>query len=212
MDVILVNGCLHQGDTMVLCTQDGAIVTQARSLLTPPPSRETRVKSDLIKHEALEGAIGLKITGDSELTKVIPGTSIMVMHADDDVEDVKEEVMKDVSGLVDTLATEAKGVTVQASTLGALEALLEFLRNPGKDRQGKERPPIPVFSATLSSRLSSATSPAWRSILASARPIASSQACEPLRIFAGGNALRRRTFPDPTRSCVSTWPSRIRLQ
>ena len=149
LDVILVNGCLHQGDTMVLCTQDGAIVTQARSLLTPPPSRETRVKSDLIKHEALEGAIGLKITGDSELTKVIPGTSIMVMHADDDVEDIKEEVMKDVSGLVDTLATEAKGVTVQASTLGALEALLEFLRNPGKDRQGKERPPIPVFSATV---------------------------------------------------------------
>ena len=41
------------------------------------------------------------------------------------------------------------GVTVQASTLGALEALLEFLKNPGKDRQGKERPPIPVSSATV---------------------------------------------------------------
>ena len=57
--------------------------------------------------------------------------------------------MKDIANLSDTLATEAKGVTVQASTLGALEALLEFLRNPGKDRQGKERPPIPVSGATV---------------------------------------------------------------
>jgi len=149
LDVILVNGCLHAGDTMVLCTQDGPIVTAARALLTPPPSRETRVKSDLIKHESLEGAIGLKITGDPELTKVVPGTGILVVHADDDVNDLKEEVMKDVAGLTDALATEAKGVTVQASTLGALEALLEFLRNPGKDRAGKERPPIPVSSATV---------------------------------------------------------------
>ena len=191
LDVILVNGCLHAGDTMVLCTQDGPIVTTARALLTPPPSRETRVKSELIKHESLEGAIGLKITGDPELTKVVPGTGILVMHQDDDVEDLKvcntasltpstriafvfrwrgfflvnfgpfrtasrdcvratqEECMKDIANLSDTLATEAKGVTVQASTLGALEALLEFLRNPGKDRQGKERPPIPVSGATV---------------------------------------------------------------
>ena len=74
---------------MVLCTQDGPIVTTARALLTPPPSRETRVKSELIKHESLEGAIGLKITGDPELTKVVPGTGILVMHQDDDVEDLK---------------------------------------------------------------------------------------------------------------------------
>ena len=73
---------------MVLCTQDGPIVTTARALLTPPPSRETRVKSELIKHESLEGAIGLKITGDPELTKVVPGTGILVMHQDDDVEEM----------------------------------------------------------------------------------------------------------------------------
>ena len=57
--------------------------------------------------------------------------------------------MKDVASLTDTLVTESKGVTVQASTLGALEALLEFLRNPGKDRQGNERPPIPAGSGVL---------------------------------------------------------------
>lgn len=148
MDVILVNGTLREGDNMVLCSQDGAMVSQARTLLTPPPSRETRVKSDLVKHDSIQGAVGLKITGNG-LEKVVPGTSIMVLGPDDEVEDLKEEVMKDVSGLVGSLVTEARGVSVQASTLGALEALLEFLRNPGKDRDGKERPSIPVFSASV---------------------------------------------------------------
>ncbi|KAJ8607995.1 hypothetical protein CTAYLR_008239 [Chrysophaeum taylorii] len=148
LDVILVNGTLREGDTLVLCAQDGALVTQARALLTPPPSRETRVKSELIKHDVVQAAIGLKITGQG-LEKVVPGTSLLVSGPDDDLEDLKEEVVKDVSGLVDTLVTEARGVSVQASTLGALEALLEFLRNPGKDRSGKERQPIPVFAASV---------------------------------------------------------------
>ena len=73
----------------------------------------------------------------------------MVCGPDDDVEDIKEEVMKDMQGLTDTLATEARGVFVQASTLGALEALLEFLRAPGKDRQGVERPAIPVAGVSI---------------------------------------------------------------
>uniref|UniRef100_A0A7S3JYZ7 Eukaryotic translation initiation factor 5B n=1 Tax=Aureoumbra lagunensis TaxID=44058 RepID=A0A7S3JYZ7_9STRA len=148
LDVILVNGTLFEGDTLVVCTQEGALVTQARALLTPPPSRETRVKTELIKHERIEAAVGLKITGPN-LDKVVPGTSVFVCGPDDSLDDLKEEVMRDVSALVSSLATEDHGVSVQASTLGALEALLEFLRNPGKDRDGKERAPIPVFSASV---------------------------------------------------------------
>lgn len=35
VDVILRNGVLHQGDTIVLCGLQGAIVTSIRALLTP---------------------------------------------------------------------------------------------------------------------------------------------------------------------------------
>jgi translation initiation factor 5B len=148
IDVILVNGTLHEGDTLVLCSADGAIVTQARALLTPPPAREMRVKTEFVHHKSIQAAMGIKICAQ-DLGGVTPGTSLMVCGPDDDVEDIKEEVMKDMQGLTDTLATESKGVFVQASTLGALEALLEFLRAPGKDRQGVERPAIPVSGVSI---------------------------------------------------------------
>ena len=37
VDVVLVNGMIHEGDTIVLCGMGGPIVTQIRSLLTPHP-------------------------------------------------------------------------------------------------------------------------------------------------------------------------------
>ena len=37
IDVVLVNGLIHEGDTIVLCGMGGPIVTQIRSLLTPHP-------------------------------------------------------------------------------------------------------------------------------------------------------------------------------
>lgn len=45
--------------------------------------------------------------------------------------------MSDLTALEDKLSTDKKGVMVQASTLGALEALLQFLRE-------ETDPPIPV--------------------------------------------------------------------
>lgn len=46
----------------------------------------------------------------------------------DDVEDVKSDVQEDLDKLLKSLQTDSKGVMVHASTLGALEALLQFLR------------------------------------------------------------------------------------
>jgi len=136
VDVLVVNGFLREGDKAVFCTLDGPRVTEIRGLLTPPPSREMRVKSEYIHHKEIKGALGVKVIGN-DLDKVMAGTPVMVVGAEDEEEDIKAEVMSDLTKLEDKLSTDRTGVLVQASTLGALEALLQFLRVETK-------PPIPV--------------------------------------------------------------------
>eukprot|EP00980_Cylindrotheca_fusiformis_P004120 scaffold894_cov153-Cylindrotheca_fusiformis.AAC.16 len=136
VDVLVVNGHLREGDRAVFCTLDGPIVTEIRGLLTPPPSREMRIKSEYIHHKQVKGALGVKVIGNN-LEKVMAGTPVMIVGPGDEEEDIKAEVMSDLTNLEDKLSTDKTGVLVQASTLGALEALLQFLR---EDTQ----PPIPV--------------------------------------------------------------------
>lgn len=77
VDVLVVNGYLKEGDKAVFCTLDGPIVTEIRGLLTPPPSREMRIKSEYIHHKQVKGALGVKIIGNN-LDKVMAGTPVMV--------------------------------------------------------------------------------------------------------------------------------------
>jgi translation initiation factor 5B len=136
VDVILVNGTLREGDTIVVSTLEGPVVTTIRGLLTPPPNKEMRVKSEYIHHKELTGAIGVKLVA-TDISRAVAGTSVLVKHADDDIEDIKDEVQSDLTEVFKALSTENKGVMVHASTLGALEALLQFLRDECS-------PPIPV--------------------------------------------------------------------
>ena len=141
VDVLVVNGYLREGDKAVFCTLGGPVVTELRGLLTPPPSRELRVKSEYIHHKEVKGALGVKVIGNN-LEKVMAGTPVMVVRADDEEEDIKSEVMSDLTKLQEKLSVDKRGVMVQASTLGALEALLQFLREDTK-------PPIPVSAVGI---------------------------------------------------------------
>jgi translation initiation factor 5B len=140
VDVVLVNGELREGDTLVACGMDGPIVTQARALLTPPPLREMRVKSEYVHHKRIEAAMGVKIAAHG-LDRAIAGTALLVAHADDEIEDLRREVMADFEGVMKGFKRDAVGVLVQASTLGSLEALLEYLRT--------HDPPVPVANVGI---------------------------------------------------------------
>ncbi len=111
IDVIIVNGALSEGDRIVVCTMDGPVVTSIRALLTPPPNRELRIKSDYIHHKHLNGAIGAKICA-SGIEKVIAGTSVMLIGPEDDEGDIQDEVMKDFNKIA-KMNLQPRGVTVQ---------------------------------------------------------------------------------------------------
>jgi translation initiation factor 5B len=127
IDVILSNGILREGDRIVLCGLNGAISTNIRALLTPAPLKELRVKSQYVHNQMVKASLGVKIAAN-DLDNAIAGSRLLVVGPEDDEEDLEEEVMSDIENLLSKVSTTGRGVSVQASTLGSLEALLEFLK------------------------------------------------------------------------------------
>lgn len=127
IDVVLSNGYLKEGDRIVLCGLQGPIATNIRALLTPAEMKELRIKSAYVHNKEVKAALGVKIAAN-DLEDAIAGSRCLVVGPDDDEEDLKEEVMADLENLLTKVSRSGRGVSVQASTLGSLEALLEFLK------------------------------------------------------------------------------------
>jgi translation initiation factor 5B len=137
LDVILINGELKVGDEITIKTNHGLLNTNIRNLLTPPPNRETRVKTEFIQHENVKGSIGVKLIINGLENTGIPGSKITFQN---------ENLQNSNSNLENLEIKKFKlddfGVTVFASTMGSLEALLTFLQTECK-------PPIPVSQVGL---------------------------------------------------------------
>jgi len=128
IDVILVNGVLNEGDMIVICGMNGPITTTIRALLTPQPLREMRVKGTYIHHKRIQASQGVKISAQ-HLETAIAGSSLLVVNPNDqeEIARIQREVMKDLEMMKGKVDKAGHGVYVQASTLGSLEALLNFL-------------------------------------------------------------------------------------
>ena len=127
IDVVLVNGLLKVQDTIVLQGFNGAIVTQIRALLTPHPLKEMRVKAEYIHHQKIKGAMGIKISAPG-LEHAIAGSELIRANTEAEIIAAKAEIEDGMTDIMDKYVNKSvEGVCVQASTLGSLEALLEFL-------------------------------------------------------------------------------------
>jgi len=71
-------------------------------------------------------SIGLKIAAPN-LDEAVAGSELFVLKQGDDVDELSAKVMKAMENLSDKIDKTGVGVYVMASTLGAMEALLEFL-------------------------------------------------------------------------------------
>ncbi|CAD7974055.1 unnamed protein product [Amoebophrya sp. A25] len=138
IDVVLVNGELNKGDTIVVPGLNGPIVTQVRALLTPQPLREMRVKGEYINHKKIDTSMGIKICATG-LESALAGGSLRVCNDPEELDDVREQLEDEFDEAVNAFEKSDVGVYVQASTLGSLEALLAFLKSVD----------IPVFQANI---------------------------------------------------------------
>ena len=130
IDAILSNGTLKVGDKILLATPNGAIESNIRTILTPHPLRELRVKNEYINHKEIKAAMGIKIVANN-LENVIAGTNIMRIEKSDTldiIQNKKELLIADIDNLINSIDCNEKGVYVKASTLGSLEAFISLLK------------------------------------------------------------------------------------
>ncbi|KAL5112753.1 Eukaryotic translation initiation factor 5B [Taenia crassiceps] len=128
LDVIVVNGRICEGDTIVLAGQEGPIVTTVRSILMPAPMSELRVKGTYEHLKEVIGAQGVRIIA-RDLEKALAGLPLYV--ARDLAEELyfKDEVGNGLKAALKAITVSPVGVYVVASTLGSLESLLTYLKS-----------------------------------------------------------------------------------
>ncbi|KAI6235010.1 Eukaryotic translation initiation factor 5B [Aphelenchoides besseyi] len=128
IDVILVNGYLRKNDFIILSGTKGPIVTIIRDLLMPAPLREMRVKNEYNNYKEIRGAQGVKILA-KDMEHAVAGLPIYATSNIDEVKVFEEYAKHQLEKALTSIKTKSEGVYVQASTLGSLEALLEFLKS-----------------------------------------------------------------------------------
>lgn len=124
LDVIIYDGSLKVGDTIVIGGIDKPLVTKVKALFEPDPLSEMRDKKSKFKSvKFVNAATGVKISA-RDIDDVIAGMPLRGVNSD--LEKVKLDIQKEVSEVL--VETDGQGVIVKADSLGSLEALVKLLR------------------------------------------------------------------------------------
>ncbi len=124
LDVVVYDGIIREGDTIVVGGKDEPIVTEIRALLQPRPNAEIRVEKRFDRVEEVGAAAGVKIAAP-DLDDAIAGAPVRVVR-DQPLADVIEAVESELAEI--EVETEDNGVVVKADTLGSLEAMANALK------------------------------------------------------------------------------------
>lgn len=129
-NIILLDGTLHQGDSIVVGKRDGAVATKIKALLLPKPLDEMRDPRDKFKPVTeVIAAAGLKITSP-DLEGVLAGSPLYVYEqkkGEQELEHLKSLVESEVKTAI-VSNTETSGVVLKCDTIGSLEAITDLLK------------------------------------------------------------------------------------
>ena len=131
-NIILLDGILHQGDSIAVGKRDGAISTRIKALLLPKPLDEMRDPRDKFKQvNEVIAAAGLKITSP-DLEGVLAGSPVYVYNnsqrkSKEEFDRLKLLVESEVKNAI-VSNTQTSGVILKCDTIGSLEAIVDLLK------------------------------------------------------------------------------------
>ena len=125
-NIILIDGLLKKGDTIVVAKRDSAIATKAKAILLPKPLDEMRDPRDKFKSvQNVNAAAGLKIASP-DLEGILPGSTLYVASNEADIAKYSKLIESEMKSVF--INTETNGVVLKCDTIGSLEAIVEMLR------------------------------------------------------------------------------------
>jgi translation initiation factor 5B len=125
-NVILLDGTLKHGDSIVIGKREGAITTRIKSILLPKPLDEMRDPRDKFRPvDQVISAAGLKITSP-DLDGVLAGSPLYVVEKKGEEDALKQMVDSEVKNAI--LKTDSNGVILRCDTIGSIEAITDLLK------------------------------------------------------------------------------------
>ncbi|MCK5659809.1 MAG: translation initiation factor IF-2 [Methanosarcinales archaeon] len=123
-DIILYDGQIKVGDTIVVGSMGEPIVTKVKALLKPKPLTEIRSDEKFNNVKSATAAIGIKIAAKG-LDTALSGSTLKVATKDT-LDDIVSEVKAELTQA--QIETDSTGVLLKADTIGSLEALIHELK------------------------------------------------------------------------------------
>ncbi|MCE8424986.1 MAG: translation initiation factor IF-2 [Candidatus Methanoperedens sp.] len=123
LDVILYDGEMNVGDTVVVGSRGDPIVTKIRALLKPRALSEIRSEEKFKQVKKVVAASGIKIAAP-DLEGALAGSQIRV--ALDNIDEVSIAIKSEIDAV--RIETESNGILIKSDTIGSLEALVNELK------------------------------------------------------------------------------------
>ena len=126
-NLVLIDGILKVGDSVIVAKRDEAIVTKIKALLLPKPLDEMRDPRDKFKpvNEVMSAA-GIKITSP-DLEGVLAGSPLYVIENKEEETRLRVLVEDEIKSSIIT-DTNTQGIILRCDTIGSLEAIRDMLR------------------------------------------------------------------------------------
>ncbi|MBI3842669.1 MAG: translation initiation factor IF-2 [Thaumarchaeota archaeon] len=125
-NIILIDGLLKKGDSIVLAKRDSVVTTKAKTILLPKPLDEMRDPRDKFRPvNEVRAAAGIKIAS-TDLEGVLPGSPVYATSDESKTGELEKLVESEMKSVF--IKTDTKGVVLKCDTIGSLEALTDMLK------------------------------------------------------------------------------------